>query len=421
MRVLMFGWEFPPHISGGLGTACYGITRGLTGIGTEIVFVLPRMKGEAYSFPARVRSASDVSLDDGSEAFGLKNMAIRVVQAAVQPYGMNFKEGGKPLFPGMTGRGSILGSSGMGDDYGSDLYSEIERYSRAAGVLAAQESFDVIHGHDWMTVQAAVEARRVSGRPFVFHVHSLESDRSGKDVDGRVCDIERCGLELANHILCVSDYTKRMIVATYGIAPDKITVVHNAVSRHKGQERRPSEKRRKRKTVLFLGRITYQKGPDYFIEAAAKVLTKVSNVRFVMAGSGDMMPRMIERVAELGLGRDFHFTGFLRGDDVERIYGMSDLYVMPSVSEPFGISALEAMLCDLPVIVSRTSGVAEILHHALKVEFGDVQELADKIIAVLRYPALASEMVKGSREDLREVRWDGAAEKIHAVYSRLCG
>lgn len=421
MRVLMFGWEFPPHISGGLGTACYGIAKGLTGIGTEILFVLPRVKERDQPPPAKGRWASDFFQERRRALPRLKNMEIRVVQADMRPYGINVGKIERRPISGVIGRRSTLGSFETGHNDGSTLYSEVERYSLAAGVMAAQENFDVIHGHDWMTVQAAVEARRVSGRPFVFHVHSLESDRSGEHIDRRICDIERQGLERSDHIISVSDYTKRIIVEKYGIIPDKITVVHNAVTRHSGRKRRQAGKKRKGKTVLFLGRITYQKGPDYFIEAAAKVLTKVSNVRFVMAGSGDMMPRMIDRVAELGIGRHFHFTGFLRGEDVARMYSMSDLYVMPSVSEPFGIAALEAALCGVPVIIPRQSGVAEILRHALEVDAGDIQGLADKMVAVLSNPALASTMVKRSREDLRTIRWENAADRIHTVYSRLCG
>jgi len=294
-------------------------------------------------------------------------------------------------------------------------------YGRAAGVLAGEESFDVIHGHDWMTVHAGIEARRASGRPYIYHVHSLEFDRSGENINRQVYDVERYGLENADHIISVSHYTKDTIVNRYGINPDKVTVVHNAVSRSEGRIRCRIEKRPGEKIVLFLGRITFQKGPDYFIEAAARVLEKIPNVTFVMAGAGDMMPQMIERVAQLRMGRYFHFAGFLKGDEVERIYAMSDLYVMPSVSEPFGISPLEAMLYDVPVIISKQSGVSEILHHALKVNFWDVNELADKMIGALRHPALVMEMTARSREELKNIHWNAAAEKILSVYRRVCG
>jgi len=422
MRVLMFGWEFPPHISGGLGTACFGITKGLTRLGEEIIFVLPKIKEEHLASHVNLVSASEVPLSDDSAAkIFTKAVKFREIESNLRPYSM-VRPGTAPLSRGILADQkpghSIWELSG---EYGSDLFREVINYGRAAGVLAGEESFDVIHGHDWMTVHAGIEARRVSGRPYIYHVHSLEFDRSGENINRQVYDVERYGLENADHIISVSHYTKDTIVNRYGINPDKVTVVHNAVSRSEGRIRCRIEKRPGEKIVLFLGRITFQKGPDYFIEAAARVLEKIPNVTFVMAGAGDMMPRMIERVAQLRMGRYFHFAGFLKGDEVERIYAMSDLYVMPSVSEPFGISPLEAMLYDVPVIISKQSGVSEILHHALKVNFWDVNELADKMIGALRHPALVMEMTARSREELKNIHWNAAAEKILSVYRRVCG
>jgi glycosyltransferase involved in cell wall biosynthesis len=267
-----------------------------------------------------------------------------------------------------------------------------------------------------MTVLAGLYAKEVSGKPLILHIHSLEFDRSGEHINRDIFYIERYGMVSADHIIAVSHYTKNLIVSRYGIDPDKISVVHNAVSRAEAPNIYHVGRSPDKKIVLFLGRITFQKGPDYFVEAAAKVLEKLPEVTFVMAGAGDMMPRMIERVAELGIGKNFHFTGFLHGSEVEQIFTMSDLYVMPSVSEPFGISPLEAMIYDVPVIISRQSGVSEILHHALTVDFWDVNEIANKIIAILRYPILVAEIVERSRDELRKVRWEYAAEKIVEVY-----
>jgi glycosyltransferase involved in cell wall biosynthesis len=272
-----------------------------------------------------------------------------------------------------------------------------------------------------MTILAALEARRISGKPFILHIHSLEYDRSGEDINGAIRRIEQEGLEKADRIIAVSHRTKRMIVERYGIPPGRISVVHNAVSHQEAGRIYRAERRgtvRGQKMVLFLGRITFQKGPDYFVEAAAEVLRVLPEVRFVMAGTGDMVERMIERVAELGIGNRFHFTGFLQGEEIERIFSLSDLYVMPSVSEPFGISPLEAMLYDVPVIISRQSGVAEILRHALKVDFWDVREIAAKIIAVLKYPVLAGQMALKGREELRKIRWDTAARRIADLYGQ---
>jgi glycosyltransferase involved in cell wall biosynthesis len=417
MKILMFGWEFPPLISGGLGTACFGLTQALTGRGHEIVFVLPR-QGE-FETPAPVRSNPPPAVQafpapgalEGPE--GLQGLSLRAIASTLRPYG-----GGRRNRSLLTGQPASRLQE-MGGRYGTDLIAESMRYGRAAGAVACEQPFDVIHAHDWMTVFAGIEAQAAGGRPFVLHIHALEFDRSGEDVNSEIYDIERLGMERADRVIAVSRYTKSVMVDRYGVNAEKIDVVHNAVARNDETPDFPLARNQMRKTVLFLGRITFQKGPDYFIEAAARVLKELPDVTFVMAGAGDMMPRMVERVAELGIGANFHFTGFLTGEEVDRMYAASDLYVMPSVSEPFGITPLEAMRCDVPVIISRQSGVSEIIAHALKVDFWNVAELADKMIAVLRRPALAAEMVARSREALQRIRWEDAAVKIENIYHSL--
>lgn len=424
MRVLMFGWEFPPYVSGGLGTACFGLTQAMTRAGTEVIFVLPRIKGERVPSHVSLVSAGEVPLP-GRSAERISSPSgykTRIIDSPLRPYLTEsaYEEAWRKRMDDERAvpEGKRWSYLAMAGDYGPDLMEEIFRYAEVAGSLAKEERFDVIHGHDWMTIPAGIHAKRVSGRPFFLHVHSLEYDRSGENIHRAVYDVERSGMESADHIFAVSYYTKNMIVDRYGIEPDKVTVVYNAVSRFDVRNKYRQAKENGGKTVLFLGRITFQKGPDYFIEAAARVLQRMPEVTFVMAGSGDMMPRMVERVAELGMGRRFHFTGFLRGADVERIYAMSDLYVMPSVSEPFGISPLEAILYDVPVIISKQSGVSEILRYAMKVDFWNVEDLADKIHGVLRYEALASEMRERCQEELRLVSWDSAARRIREMYEK---
>lgn len=421
----MFGWEFPPHISGGLGTACFGITKALVGLGHEISFVVPGWPGEAL--PSHVELISTPEIPIGERRVGASDifagLDIRLINSTLRPY---LNEGAyershkrnfdlPPCERGWmeTDGRTVLDDSGP---YGPDLIAEVMRYARAAGVIAGEHSFDVIHAHDWMTVFAGLYAKEVSGKPLVLHIHSLEFDRSGEHVNQDIYYLERCGMVLCDHVIAVSNHTKNLIIKHYGIDPDKISVVHNAVSRDEAQRVYHWEKDPDKKIVLFLGRITFQKGPDYFVEAAARVLKEFPQVTFVMAGAGDMMPRMIERVAELHIGKNFHFTGFLQGIEVERIFSMSDVYVMPSVSEPFGISSLEAMVYDVPVIMSRQSGAAEILDHVLKADFWDVDEIANKIIAILKHPSLVAEIVDRSREQLRSVHWEKAAEKIVDVY-----
>jgi glycogen(starch) synthase len=419
LRVLMFGWEFPPLISGGLGSACFGITRGLTELGLEVIFVLPVIKNTLPDVQVKFLSAEEFPFSDWVEAesFGALwgNMHMRAVDSALRPY-MNEQQYQSLLTDVRHQRGSHFAMSGT---YGPNLLAEIWRYGKVAEGIAQTEQFDIIHGHDWTSVLACVGAQRISGKPYVYHAHALEFDRSGDHVNPIVYEMEKYGMETADQVIAVSHYTKENIIHRYGLKPDKITVVHNAVSRSESAMRAQIKKKGDRKMVLFLGRITFQKGPDYFVEAASLVLKSMTEVQFVMAGAGDMMPQMIEKVAGLQMGAHFHFTGFLQGRDVERIFALSDLYVMPSVSEPFGISPLEAMLYDVPVIISKQSGVAEILHHALKVDFWNVRELADKMIALLRHPSLADELSAGAREELKNIKWDQAAEKIVAVYRQL--
>ncbi len=427
MRVLMFGWEFPPFISGGLGTACFGMTQSLARRGTEILFVLPQIKGQDRDSHVRLISASEIPFSpDGPDHKPLPgNIEFRLIDSILRPYLTeqeyqsvldDAKEEGEE---GDEGDWPETGPLHISGDYGSDLIHEAWRYGQVAARIARDESFDIIHVHDWMTILAGIRSRRISRKPLVLHIHALEFDRSGESVNRNIYEIERFGLESADHVIAVSHYTKNAIVTRYGIQPEKITVVHNAVDREGGAGSVIPPKRKGQKIVLFLGRITFQKGPDYFIEAAALVLQHIPDVTFVMAGAGDMWPRMIERAAQLGIGKNFHFLGFISGVQIEQVYAMSDLYVMPSVSEPFGISPLEAMLRDVPVIISKQSGVSEILRNVLKVDFWDVRELANKMISVLKHPALSREMVIRSRESLCTIHWDDAAGKILSVYEKL--
>ncbi len=417
MKVLMFGWEFPPVISGGLGRACYGITRALAGLGHDIVFVMPR-RGEVPKLPGvTIVSAAEVLDATPRERNRWSRSSVSPPPAgslaALGPYR-------RPRPFGAEGRVSPLWPAesylAADDGYGIDLFAEIVRYGAAAATIAARESFDIIHGHDWMSVPACLEARRVSGCPFVLHIHSLEYDRGGDEVNREILARERRGMEAADGIIAVSHYTRELIVSRYGIPREKVFVVHNAVTAGEGRERYRVPAAGDERWVLFLGRITYQKGPGYFIEAAARVLKELPDVSFLMAGSGDMMSRMIEKVAELKIGRRFHFAGFLQGRRWEEAFARAALYVMPSVSEPFGLTPLEALMYDVPVIVSRQSGVSEVLHHALTVDFWDVDALADKMIAVLKYPPLTGEMVARAREELKNLCWERAARKIQAVY-----
>jgi glycosyltransferase involved in cell wall biosynthesis len=315
-------------------------------------------------------------------------------------------------------RRRVLEFSGV---YGPDLMQEVARYALAVEQIAKQRDFDVIHAHDWMSWPAGLAAARASKKPLVIHVHATEHDRSGDRPNTAVQEIEQLGLDGADRVVCVSHYTKRQLLQHYRLDESKVRIVHNALTQKEQADRVKVEKRIDAPIVLFLGRVTFQKGPEYFLEAASRVVRVRPDVKFVIAGSGDMLNSTIERVARMGLARNVHFTGFLTGEDVERMYAMADVYVMPSVSEPFGIAPLEAMALDTPVILSRQSGVSEVLHSALKVDFWDVADIANKILAVLTYPALTAELRDEGREEVRAMRWERPAALVRDAYRELVG
>jgi glycosyltransferase involved in cell wall biosynthesis len=428
MKVLMFGWEFPPFISGGLGVASHGIAEGLVNNGVEVTFVIPTKMKQALvpDINIRLLAADEVALslefDRATREYELLSKEIEEKLLPLSPYytskfsretiGHFF---GKTDFIYPTKR-TILDFAG---NYGHDIFLEVGKYSIIGRYLGATCDFDVIHSHDWVTFPAGVEAKKASGKPLVVHIHATEFDRSGENINQYVYDTERYGMENADKIIAVSYYTKNIIINRYGIQEGKIEVVHNAVDKESHLKRLGIKKPLKEKIVLFLGRVTMQKGPDYFLEAAKLVLEKLKDVRFVMAGSGDMLPKMINRAAELRITDKFHFTGFLRGLEVERMYAVSDLYVMPSVSEPFGISAFEALLYDVPIIISKRAGVAEVLRDAMMVDFWDVQKLADRIIALLSNEELSRDIVARCQAEIQSISWNNAGGKIKAVYQQF--
>jgi glycosyltransferase involved in cell wall biosynthesis len=344
--------------------------------------------------------------------------SLSTIEAAASETPRRADDGAEPAAAEPSGPIS-LGVQGRTGRYSRDLFAEVGRYTMVLADIARREGHDVVHAHDWMTFPAGVAASRASGKPLVIHVHSCEYDRSGNGANQRIVEIEQAGMDAADLVICVSHYTANVVASRYRIDPGKIRVVHNAVTRRDQHLEWHQGKAIEEPVVLFLGRVTFQKGPDYFLQAAALVVREEPEVRFVLGGSGDMLPRMIETSAQLGLARNVFFTGFLRGDDVERMYAMADLYVMPSVSEPFGIAPLEAMALDVPVIVSRQSGVAEILQHALKVDFWDVRDMAEKILAVIRRPDLRKTLVESGREEVAQMSWDLRGQHLRDLYREL--
>ncbi|MFH1510280.1 MAG: glycosyltransferase family 4 protein [Candidatus Woesearchaeota archaeon] len=400
MRVLMFGWEFPPYSMGGLGTACHGLTRGLVCQGVDVTFVIPKASGEFKKSHVDIVVADNVG----------RNITIKEVDSLLVPYITSdaYVERLKHLGSTRNCASSI---------YGSNLYQEVYRYSEKAKHIASGDRFDVIHCHDWMTYPAGIKAKEVTGLPLVVHIHATEFDRTGGNPNQVVYETEREGFHAADKILAVSNFTKQKVVYHYGIDPAKVEVVHNGVE---FAEQVPGPRIEKRdKVVLFLGRITIQKGPEYFLYAARMVLNIEKNVKFVVVGTGDMESFMIEKAAELGIADKVLFAGFLRGKDIERAYRMADLYVMPSISEPFGITPLESMSNGTPVIISKQSGVSEVISHCLKVDFWDVHELANKIVSVLRYEELHSCLKEHGSMEVSKFNWNKPALKCIDAYRQV--
>ncbi len=375
MKIAMIGWEYPPFKAGGLATHCYGLTRSLADKNVKVYFFMPKTKHIANS--------------------DHQNLVIK-------------EAGETEIFPYDHPEDEALAGK---------FFEAVHRYNKlvVAKVKAVAKSegrFDFIHAHDWLTMEASMILKEEMGVPLVLTIHSTEYDRSGwLNPNQWFIDIERKGMEKADRIIAVSHFTKRVIVEKYGINPNKISVVHNAVY--------PIPEGKKQEIVLFLGRLTIQKGAEFFLKAARKVLDYEPDVRFVVAGIGDMLPCLIDQAVDLGISNRVIFTGRLTEEEVKHIYGISSVYIMPSVSEPFGITALEAISAGTPTIASKTSGVCETFNNCLKVDFWDTDEIATKIISLLRYESLRTSLAENGKKEIELFTWDNVAGKTIDVYNGI--
>ncbi len=395
----MFGWEFPPHNSGGLGVACYGLTKSLAKCNISVTFVLPKkLSGLDHDFLKIVFA-------------NIRNLKIRSVTSLIHPY-ITSEEYDEYLLK--TPEKSL---------YGLNLFDEVRRYGLQARIIASEEPHDVIHAHDWLSFRAGIEAKRVSGKPLIVHVHATEFDRTAGHPNQYIYEEERRGLHAADCIVAVSQHTKNVIVEHYGIVPERIVVVHNGINHQEYRHALPvvleNVKSEGKKIVLFVGRITIQKGADYFIKVAKRVLEFDPNVLFVISGSGDMEHQIIRQASDLGLGDKIIFAGFVRGDELLKLYRAADLYVMPSVSEPFGLTALEALANGTPILVSRQSGVSEVITHALKADFWDIDDMANKIVNVVSSRGLQQTLGELGARDVEHVTWEKAAGKCAQIYDDI--
>lgn len=402
LKVLMLGWEFPPHNSGGLGTACLGLTKAMALKDVELTFVLPR------------KMEADLS-------------GVKLLFADSKRFKINLKTINSCLSPYMTSSDYNLEiSRNPNAFYGRNLFEEVYRYARWIGEEVGGWDFDVIHIHDWMSFRAGMEAKRISGKPLIIHIHSTEVDRTGgiDNVNQEIFNIEKESMEAADKIIAVSSFTKKIIVENYHIPPEKIQVVHNGINLddyvlNQNNSFTHQLKEQGNKIVLYVGRLTIQKGLDCFLQAAKKVLQFYPKVVFIIVGSGDMENQIIREAAGLGISDKVLFAGFLRGKELSYVYQLADLFVMPSVSEPFGLTALEAVASNTPVLLSKQSGVSEVLTHSLTVDFWDTEEMANKMLAVLNYSSLELTLKSHAREQVRRINWDSAAEKCIDIYRQV--
>ncbi len=415
MKALMFGWEFPPHILGGLGTASYGLTKGMWECGDmDITFVIPKPFGDEDKTFAHIIGASQVPI--AWRDVNRDYVEQRIGRLMDPDLYFRLRDHIYADFNYM--RTNDLGALEFSGRYPDNLLEEINNCSIVAGVVARTLDFDIIHSHDWLTYPAGIHAKQVTGKPMVIHVHATEFDRSRGKPNPTVFGIEKDGMNHADHIITVSNHTRDIVINNYGVDPAKVTTVHNAVTPLTDEQKDVPEHKSKDKVITFLGRITMQKGPEYFVEAAAKVLKNNHNVRFVMAGSGDMMDKMIQLAAERGIADRFHFPGFQRGKQVYEMLKASDVYVMPSVSEPFGISPLEAMQMGCPSIISKQSGCAEILDNVIKTDYWDIDAMADAMNSIITYPAMYEQLRQDGLEEVNKITWDKAGQKVIDIYKR---
>ena len=417
MKALMFGWEFPPHILGGLGTASYGLTKGMSlQPDMEITFVIPKPWGDEDQSFLKIIGACNTPVAWREVYWDYVSERLSKYMDPQEYYNLRDHIYGDFNYLHTNDLGCIEFSG----RYPDNLLEEINNYSIVAGVIARTHNYDIIHSNDWLTYPAGIHAKNVLGKPLVIHVHATDFDRSRGKVNPQVYQMEKNGMDYADHIICVSELTRRTVIEKYHQDPAKVTTVHNAVEPLSAEIVAIEPQKGKDKVVTFLGRITMQKGPEYFVEAAARVLEKAKHIRFVMAGSGDMMERMIYLVAERGISDKFHFTGFLKGKQVYEMLKRSDVYVMPSVSEPFGISPLEAMQCSIPTIISKQSGCAEILDKAVKIDYWDVEAMADAIYSICTYDAMSEFLSREGKEEVDSIKWEYAGQKVRDIYNSLC-
>lgn len=431
MTVLMLGWEYPPNISGGLGVACQGLAEGLDSVGVKVIFVTPTSAGVHNEHESNIRFIAISDLEIGeleTSVSSTVNRHEREVSEVIpelehlSPYEVNhislnsdrIEYWNEPLF---VEESSVKRkrSRTLKGGYGPNLFTEVQYYTNVITQLVNQLEFDIIHAHDWITFQAGIAIKEITGKPLVVHFHATEFDRAGESGSADVYNIEREAVAKADITVAVSNWTARILIQRYSAHANNLRVVHNGVKLLDESIARTVSPFGN-KLITFLGRITFQKGPEYFVRAAKKVAEQFPDCHFVMAGSGDALPRMIRMVADNRMSSKFHFTGFLNSEEMRELLSMSTAYVMPSVSEPFGITPLEAVQAGVPVVISRQSGVSEVIGDVLKIDFWNVDELSEAICNIINHQSLSRSLSSNAKERIKEISWQTAANKIKQIY-----
>lgn len=416
-RILMLGWEFPPVQAGGLGVACYGLARAIRNF-IDVTFVVPRsdprmaLEGVRIFGMNELPAALNITDPELNRLQGalpeLEFYQLSAAACASVRKGYQVQE--------QLGRISFQELFSDEEVYGQRLLAKVSAYAEGLVEAFGEGDFDLIHAHDWLTYLAGVRLKKHTGKPLLLHVHALETDRAGRDARNTMYYVERFGMQMCDRIIAVSEYTKQNIIELYGIPEDKIEAIHNGID---PQPVFRAEHHVPEKIVAFVGRLTHQKGPYHLLETAEKVIKRFPNVRFVIAGTGEKMKELIDWTAFRGLSRHFLFTGFVARAKVEQLLAVADVYFMPSVSEPFGLSALEAAQFKVPCVISKQSGVAEMLTHALTADYWDTDQFAEHIVRLLSDEAYHQQVIESMQADMENISWDDAATRVIREYRKF--
>lgn len=430
----MLGWEFPPVFSGGLGVVTQQLVQHLHEKKEDVTLLLPYFIARKVSQDTKVGHYIQIPTTEEIKTFQEKYNCIAIPTTLHSPYGdvrsyeeqcfVERQQSSQFVTNIFTNYHAEDETDDMKVPYGETLFQEIDRFAQEVLVQAEGKGFDVVHAHDWITAEAALQLKLQKGIPYILQIHATEVDRTGKweNLESDIFKREQYAMQMADKVIAVSHYTKNILETVYGIDPDKIEVIHNAYEKKKHPVHELEKHWQKDKSqfwVLFIGRVTLQKGPDYFIDTAKKVIKKNKDVHFLIAGDGDMMPHVIEKTAQYGIQSNVHFLGFLNSIQRDGLYRFTDACIVPSVSEPFGLTAIEVVEHRTPLIVSRNCGANEVIPHKLEVDFFDSDQMAEYVLALQKYPALRRVLRNKAKEGIPDLSWSHQVDKMIHLYNQF--